>query len=99
MAREQSICSYVVYQAELVVIGDIARDPRFQATRTCSKTGALLCRCAAGRSQGYVLGCFAIMDDQPRNMSDDDMALLSNMAEQLMQDIRETRRQSHADKE
>lgn len=100
MAREQSICSYVVYQAELVVIGDIARDPRFSGNPNLQQKQV---RFYAGAPlidrKGYVLGCFAIMDDQPRNMSDDDMALLSNMAEQLMQDIRETRRQSHADKE
>ncbi len=100
MLREQSISSYVVYEEELVVIGDLARDPRFASNPSLQEKQI---RFYAGAPlmdrRGNVLGCFAIMDDEPRNMSDDDMDLLSEMADQLMEDIRIARKQGHTDKE
>lgn len=99
MSREQSICSYVVYEEEAVVIGDLARDPRFSGNPGLrQKQIRFYAGVPLADRKGHVLGCFAIMDDEPRNMSDDDMALLGNMAEQLMQDIREARKHGVVDK-
>ena len=100
MAREQSICSYVVYEEELVVIGDLARDPRFSGNPGLQQKQI---RFYAGAPlvdrKGNVLGCFAIMDDEPRNMSYDEMDLLSSMAEQLMLDIRSTLKSGSSEKD
>ena len=93
VAREHSVCSYVIYDEEAVVIGDLARDPRFAANPDLQK---LKLRFYAGvplrDKKGNVLGCFSIMDDEPRNMSDEDIELLNSMAAQLMDDIREARK-------
>ena len=93
LARDQSICSYVVYDEQALVIGDLARDPRFAGNPDLQK---LKLRFYAGvplsDKKGNVLGCFSIMDDEPRNMSDEDMELLHSMAQQLMDDIREARK-------
>lgn len=99
MSREQSICSYVVYEEEPVVIGDLARDPRFSGNPGLQqKQIRFYAGVPLADRKGHVLGCFAIMDDEPRNMSDDEMELLSSMAEQLMTDIREARKHGAADK-
>jgi flagellar motor switch protein FliM len=41
-----------------------------------------------------VLGCLSILDDEPRNMSDDELEVLSSMARQLMDDVREALKQA-----
>ena len=91
--RAQSVCSYVIYDEEAVVIGDLARDPRFADNPDLQK---LKLRFYAGvplrDKKDNILGCFAIMDDEPRNMSEEDMELLNSMAAQLMDDIREARK-------
>ena len=93
LARDQSVCSYVVYDEQALVIGDLARDPRFAGNPDLQK---LKLRFYAGvplsDKKGNVLGCFSIMDDEPRNMSDEDMELLHSMAQQLMDDIRDARK-------
>jgi hypothetical protein len=33
--RDGTVCSYVVYEEEAIVVGDLARDPDLQATRWC----------------------------------------------------------------
>jgi GAF domain-containing protein len=43
--------------------------------------------------RGNVLGCLSILDDEPRNMSDDELEVLSSMARQLMDDVREALKQ------
>ena len=89
----------MVYEEEAVVIGDLARDPRFSGNPGLrQKQIRFYAGVPLADRKGHVLGCFAIMDDEPRNMSDDDMALLGNMAEQLMQDIREARKHGVVDK-
>lgn len=94
LPRERTVSSYVVYEKEAIVVGDLARDPRFAADPTVQK---LKLRFYAGvpliDKKGNVLGCFAILDDAPRNLSEDELALLSSMAQQLMEHVREALKQ------
>ena len=88
--RDGTVCSYVVYEEEAIVVGDLARDPRFASD---SVVHSLKLRFYAGvplvDKKGNVLGCLSILDDEPRNMSDDELEVLSSMARQLMDDVRE----------
>lgn len=92
--REGTVCSYVVYEKEAIVVGDLARDPRFASD---SAVHSLKLRFYAGvplvDKKGNVLGCLSILDDEPRNMSDDELEVLSSMARQLMDDVREALKQ------
>ncbi|MGD9756628.1 MAG: AI-2E family transporter [Comamonas sp.] len=93
--RDGTVCSYVVYEEEAIVVGDLARDPRFASD---SVVHSLKLRFYAGvplvDKKGNVLGCLSILDDEPRNMSDDELEVLSSMARQLMDDVREALKQS-----
>ncbi|CAM4243363.1 AI-2E family transporter [Comamonas aquatilis] len=92
--RAESICSYVIYDGTAIVIGDIARDPRFAGNRRLLD---LQVRFYAGvpltDRKGQLLGCFAVLDDKPRNMSEGELELLSSMARQLMEDVRAAQKQ------
>ncbi|MEG1736200.1 MAG: GAF domain-containing protein, partial [Comamonas sp.] len=92
--RAESICSYVIHDGTAIVIGDIARDPRFAGNRRLLD---LQVRFYAGvpltDRKGQLLGCFAVLDDKPRNMSEGEMELLSSMARQLMEDVRAAQKQ------
>ncbi|AIJ45996.1 phytochrome sensor protein [Comamonas testosteroni TK102] len=92
--RDSSVCSYVVYEEEAIVVGDLARDPRFAND---SMVHSLKLRFYAGvpltDKRGNVLGCLSILDDEPRNLSDDELEVLGGMARQLMDDVREALRQ------
>ena len=93
--RESSVCSYVVHDAEALVVGDLARDPRFARNATVQE---LKLRFYAGvplvDKKGHVLGCLSILDDEPRNLSDDELDVLMGMARQLMEDVRAALKQS-----
>lgn len=93
-SRDSSVCSYVVYEEEAIVVGDLARDPRFAND---SMVQSLKLRFYAGvpltDKRGNVLGCLSILDDEPRNLSDDELEVLGGMARQLMDDVREALRQ------
>ena len=94
MAREDAICSYVVHDRMAVVIPDIARDPRFESNAAFKDQHV---RFYAGvpitDKKGLVLGSFSVMDDEPREMSEDDLELLTSMAKQLMLDVRKEQKQ------
>ena len=77
------------------MIPDLARDPRFAANPGLQELQLRFYAAAPlVDRKNHVLGCLSIMDDQPRHMSADDMALLAAMAHQLMDSIREARKQA-----
>lgn len=90
LPRAQAVCSYVVSENAEVVVEDTLRDPRFAdnpallASRIRFYAGVPL-RDAAG----VVLGSFCILDEQPRELGDDELELLDTMARELMQSLRD----------
>lgn len=90
LPREISICSYIVRDGEALVVEDVARDPRF------SDNPALLeaeVKFYAGvplkGKKGTVLGTLCIMHDAPRNMDEDEMQVLQEMAQDLSDSLRD----------
>lgn len=94
LPRGKTVSSYVVYDEEAIVVGDLARDPRFASDATVQR---LKLRFYGGvplrDKKGHVLGCFSILDDEPRNLSDDELELLTSMAQQLMEQVRDALKQ------
>ncbi len=92
VARQQSICSHLVYQNEELLIEDIARDPRFARNKRLSEEKI---RFYAGvplrNKQGLVLGSLCILDKKVRSLSEDDVVLLKALADDLMTTLSSTR--------
>lgn len=82
--RCDAICNYVVGSEKTLMIPDIERDPRFADNEVIRKWGARSYAGAAVRSKdGFVLGAFCILDDEPRNFQDSELELLENMATEV----------------
>lgn len=54
LARDISICSYVVHDGEALVVEDVARDPRFADNPAPRSSSMPVYRCATGRAMYWV---------------------------------------------
>jgi predicted PurR-regulated permease PerM/GAF domain-containing protein len=88
--RTLTACSWVVGDDAQVVIADIRRDPRFARNPLLVEHDI---RSYAGvpirDADERPLGALCIMDSEPREMKPSELALLTEMAQRLMQSIRE----------
>lgn len=88
LPREESICTYLIHDDQALIIEDIHRDPRFVDQPELSSNKI---RFYAGvplrDKKGLVLGSLCIMDDEPRQLNEDDLEVLTNMADELMQTL------------
>lgn len=87
-ARETSICGHVVALGDMVVVEDVAKDPRFANNPFLIEKGI---RFYAGAplktSAGFTIGSLCVIDAKPRAFSDRDRALLRMIADDLMSKI------------
>ena len=88
LPRDESICSYVVHDHAPVVVDNVARDPRFADNPALA---AAQVRFYAGvplmDGQGRVLGTLCILHDAPRSISTEELALLGQMAQDVMAEV------------
>lgn len=90
LPRDISICSYVVRDGEELVVEDVARDPRFADNPALTEAQVKFYAGVPLKSKkGEVLGTLCIMHDSPRTMADDEMQVLQDMAQDLMETLRE----------
>ncbi len=81
MPRSEAICDHVVASGDVLVVNDTQRDPRFaehpaiRLWHTRFYAGAPL-----KTAEGMVLGALCLLDTEPRNLADDELALLDSMA-------------------
>ncbi|UOO89969.1 AI-2E family transporter [Vitreoscilla massiliensis] len=95
VAREHSVCTYVVQHNEALVIADTARDPRFaEQTEFDHQRVRFYAGVPLRDKDGWVLGSLCVMDDEPRQISAEDLQVLQTMADDLMQTLR---KQGHSD--
>lgn len=88
--RESSVCAHVVGGDADVVVADLARDPRFAASPLLREHGIRFYAGTPLRDRdGRALGALCIMDSAPREMKPAEMALLADMAAELMRRIHE----------
>ena len=89
--RELSICGHVVANAKTLVVPDIARDLRFARNPMLRDKGL---RFYAGSplrdTDGQVLGTLCLLDSEPRTLSKREVGLLEAMAQELMDQLRES---------
>jgi predicted PurR-regulated permease PerM len=84
MARRDAICNYVVASEETLVVPDIERDPRFADNEAIRRWGVRFYAGSAVRSKdGFVLGAFCILDDEPRSLQEGEVELLEKMAAEV----------------
>ncbi|MEN3367639.1 MAG: hypothetical protein V7606_4913 [Burkholderiales bacterium] len=95
-SRENSLCAITVLNKKPFVVPDTLNDPCFRENPYVS--GEIGLRSYAGvplvKEGGYVLGALAVLDREPRTLSDTQIATLEMLAEQVVMHF-ELRRQHH----
>ena len=102
-ARETSICGHVVFHNSLLVVEDVAKDPRFANNPFLIENGI---RFYAGAplktSSGVAIGSLCVIDTKPRLFSAEDRSVLQKIADDLMLKVeieyQRNRTQEHRDK-
>lgn len=88
LPRDEAICSYVVHDHAPVVVHNVARDPRFADNPALAEARV---RFYAGvplaDGQGQVLGTLCILHDTPRSITEEELELLGQMAQDLMEQV------------
>ena len=88
LPRDESICSYVVHDHAPVVVHNVARDPRFADNPALAEAQV---RFYAGvpltDDQGRALGTLCILHDTPRSITEEELELLGQMAQDLMEQV------------
>lgn len=87
VARDNTICTHLVEEQAPLVIEDLLGDPRMVDLPLVKHHGLRFYAGVPLRHDGLVIGSLCIVDDQPRQLSDNDQALLVRMADTLMQAI------------
>jgi methylmalonyl-CoA mutase cobalamin-binding subunit len=84
-ARSTSICSHVVGKGDILVVKDVAKDPRFAKNPFLLENGIRFYAGAPLRTaSGFVLGSLCVIDTKPRTFSDKECKLLQIIADDLM---------------
>lgn len=83
-----SICRHALTSAGPLVIPDAQQDPRTVDGGAVTELGA---RAYLGiplvDCEGHVLGSFCVLDDEPREWTDDEVAIMSDLASSVMAEI------------
>lgn len=87
--RDVSVCGHVVAQNELMVVRDLARDPRFANNPFLKGRGLRFYAGVPLRGpNGLAIGSVCILDRKPREMSSQEQQLLQIVAEDVMEEIK-----------
>lgn len=83
--RELSICTHVVAGGEMIVVEDVARDPRFATNPFLLEKGIRFYAGAPLRTVGgFVLGSLCVIDSKPRQFTKKERKLLQVITDELM---------------
>jgi CheY-like chemotaxis protein len=98
LARENSICTYSMFEPEINVIEDVDEDPRFAHNERLRE---LDIQSYAGANlmtpDGEVIGEFCLLDSSPRAYDDEERTLLRMYADEVMEQMELRRRLSRSD--
>jgi predicted PurR-regulated permease PerM/methylmalonyl-CoA mutase cobalamin-binding subunit len=90
--RDVSLCGHAVANDDMLVVHDLARDPRFANNPFVKERGL---RFYAGvplhGPNGLAIGTLCIIDTKPRELSAQEQELLKAIAEDVMEDIKRRR--------
>jgi predicted PurR-regulated permease PerM/methylmalonyl-CoA mutase cobalamin-binding subunit len=88
-AREVSICGHVVANDDVIIVRDLARDPRFANNPFVKEHGLRFYAGVPLRGpNGFPIGSLCILDTKPREMTPQEESLLRMIAEDLMEQIK-----------
>jgi len=87
--RDVSVCGHVVAQNEILVVRDLARDPRFANNPFLKQRGFRFYAGVPLRGpNGLPVGSVCILDTKPREMSGQEQQLLQIVAEDAMEELK-----------
>nr|WP_314070464.1 AI-2E family transporter [uncultured Roseococcus sp.] len=90
MPRVEAICNYVIADDETLVIHDMHRDPRFSDNATIRQWGARFYAGAPIRgADGEVFGALCLLDSEPRELEEEEVELLEEMAKEVPAEMKE----------
>jgi GAF domain-containing protein len=88
MPLSESFCQFSVVTGEQLVIGDARRDPLVRRMDPVTRDGvAAYAGYPLQTDDGYVLGSLCVIDHQPRAWSDEQLALLQELADIVLQEV------------
>ncbi|WP_319783871.1 AI-2E family transporter [Oceanisphaera sp. IT1-181] len=86
--RDTSVCGHVVAQNKVLIIEDITQDKRFANNSFLKSRGIRFYAGVPLRSHsGHAVGSLCVIDTKPRNVTEKEIALISKLAEQLMESV------------
>lgn len=87
--RDPAFCNVAIRRDGVLVVNDALADPRFAENPLV--TGDPYIRFYAGAplrtSDGHALGALCVLDTEPRDFSDDDVAMLTDLSQIVMDEI------------
>jgi predicted PurR-regulated permease PerM/GAF domain-containing protein len=87
--REVSICGHVIANNEMLIVRDLARDPRFANNPFVRERGLRFYAGVPLRGpNGFPVGSLCILDTKPRTMTIQEQDLLKMIAEDVMEQIK-----------
>jgi len=90
--RDVSLCGHVIAKDEVLIVRDLARDPRFANNPWLKERGLRFYAGVPLRGpNGFPVGALSILDTQPRDMSPQEQDLLKMIAADVMEQIKRRR--------
>jgi GAF domain-containing protein len=90
--RDVSICGHVIANDEVLIVRDLARDPRFANNSWLQERGLRFYAGVPLRGpNGFPVGALSILDTKPRDMSPQEQNLLKMIASDVMEQIKRRR--------
>jgi AI-2E family transporter/GAF domain len=90
--RDVSLCGHVIANDEVLIVRDLARDPRFANNPWLKERGLRFYAGVPLRGpNGFPVGSLCILDTKPRDMSPQEQDLLKMIAADVMEQIKRRR--------
>ena len=90
--RDVSLCGHVIANDEVLIVRDLARDPRFANNPWLKQRGLRFYAGVPLRGpNGFPVGALSILDTKPRDMSPQEQDLLKMIAAGVMEQIKRRR--------
>jgi predicted PurR-regulated permease PerM len=90
--RDVSLCGHVIANDEVLIVRDLARDPRFANNPWLKERGLRFYAGVPLRGpNGFPVGALSLLDTKPRDMSPQEQDLLKMIAADVMEQIKRRR--------
>ncbi|MFL6499648.1 MAG: AI-2E family transporter, partial [Candidatus Udaeobacter sp.] len=88
-SRDVSLCGHVIAKDEVLIVRDLARDPRFANNPFVKENGLRFYAGVPLRGpNGFAIGSLCILDTKPREMTRQEQELLNMIAGDVMEQIK-----------